>query len=74
MDEAIAALPEKHRVVTVAHYLEGKTHEAIAREVGIIRPAVTRRAQSCLEGIRTTLKKHGVSATVGVLGGLLDGE
>lgn len=71
VDEAIAALPDKQRAVVVAHYLEGKTHEMIARELGISRPAVTQRAQAGVEGIRTALVKRGVTATVTALGGLL---
>jgi len=71
VDEAIAALPDKQRDVVVAHYLEGKTHDAIARELGVSRPAVTQRVQAGVAGIRAVLGKRGVTLTLAALGGLL---
>ena len=71
VDEAIAALPDKQRDVVVAHYLEGKTHDAIARELGISRPAVTQRVQAGVAGIRATLGKRGVAVPLAALGALL---
>jgi RNA polymerase sigma factor (sigma-70 family) len=65
VDEAVAALPDKQRDVVVAHYLEGKTHDAIARELGISRPAVTQRVQAGVVGIRAALGKRGVGGTSG---------
>lgn len=71
VDEAIAALPDKQRDVVVAHYLEGKTHDAIARELGVSRPAVTQRVQAGVAGIRAALGKHGVAVPLAALGAML---
>jgi RNA polymerase sigma factor (sigma-70 family) len=71
VDEAIAALPDKQRDVVVAHYLEGKTHDAIARELGVSRPAVTQRVQAGVAGIRAALGKRGVAVPLAALGALL---
>lgn len=71
VDEAIAALPDKQRDVVVAHYLEGKTHDAIARELGVSRPAVTQRVQAGVAGIRAALGKRGVAVPLAALGAML---
>lgn len=71
VDAAIAALPEKQRYPIVAHYLEGQTHEAIAKELGITRSAVTQRIRSGVAAIRKGLQKHGVTAPLAALSGLM---
>ncbi|MDX9972298.1 MAG: sigma-70 family RNA polymerase sigma factor [FCB group bacterium] len=72
VDEAIAELPEELRAPLVHHFLEGRTHESIAQELGVPRPTVTYRIQRALERVRQTLKRRGVtvmSATFATLMG-----
>jgi RNA polymerase sigma-70 factor, ECF subfamily len=71
VDEAIAKLPEKPRRALVGHFLEGKTHEAIAKEEQVSRAAITLRVARGLEGVRKSLKRKGIIASVTLLGGLL---
>jgi RNA polymerase sigma-70 factor (ECF subfamily) len=72
VDEAIAELPERLHTPLVAHYLQGRTHNDIANELGISRQAVTRRITKAVNGIRTTLKKRGVSVAAPALAALMD--
>lgn len=71
VDETIAALPDNQRDVVVAHYLEGRTHAHIARELGLSRSAVTQRIHGGVSAIRTALRKRGVAVPLAALGGLL---
>lgn len=71
VDEAINALPEKSRRAVVAHYLEGRTQEDIAKAEGLSRSAVNYRIQRGVERIRHTLEKKGVVAPTAALMSLL---
>ena len=71
VDEAVAALPAGQRDVVVASFLEGHTHEQIARQLGLSRPAVTQRVQKGIAGIRRALRRKGVRVPIAILGGLL---
>lgn len=55
VDEAIVALPEELRVSIVAHFLEDKTHESIAAELGVSRQTVTYRIGKGIDQIRKQL-------------------
>ncbi|MDX9972299.1 MAG: sigma-70 family RNA polymerase sigma factor [FCB group bacterium] len=61
VDEAIAGLPEELRVPLVQHFLENRTHDAIAQELGVSRTTITYRLQKALERVRRTLKRRGVN-------------
>ena len=61
VDEAIAGIPAKFRDPLVAHYLEGRTHERIARDLGISRQAVSRRIAKGVDAVRDTLRRRGIS-------------
>ena len=63
VDEAIEQLPEKQRQVIVAHFLQRQTHDAIARELGVTRPAVSYHVQKGVESLRACLDKKGVVIT-----------
>jgi len=67
LDEAIEQLPKKQRRVIVAHFLERKTHEGIAGELGVTRPAVSYHVQKGVENLRRFLQKRGVQASVAFL-------
>jgi RNA polymerase sigma-70 factor (ECF subfamily) len=52
IDEAIEALPEGSRYAIQAHFLEGRTHEDIARELNITRSGVTHRIERGIKQVR----------------------
>ena len=60
VDECIDALPDDQRVVIVAHFLQRRTHQAIAEDSGISRRTVINRIQRGIEGTRRLLTKRGV--------------
>lgn len=62
VDEAIARLPDAQRHAVVAHYLEGRTYDAIAAEAGVSGPTVAGRARAGVEAIRRHLRRTGVIA------------
>ncbi|HOD50615.1 MAG TPA: sigma-70 family RNA polymerase sigma factor [Candidatus Hydrogenedentes bacterium] len=70
IDEAIADLPYRLRRPLVGHFLEGKTHQAIARELGVSRPAVTQRIDRGIREIRKGLVRRGVPITASALAAL----
>lgn len=70
VDEAIDALPEKLRVPTVAHYVEGKTHADIASRLNLPRQTVTSRVHRGVEEIRKSLGRKGISTTAYALAGM----
>lgn len=67
LDEEIAALPEDLRLPIVLHFFEGKTHAAVAAELGVSRPTVTRRIQEATGTLRARLAKRGVALTAAFL-------
>jgi len=56
VDEAIARLPDDLRVPLVAHFIEDKTHEVIAADLGVSRQTVTYRIGKGIERIRKRLQ------------------
>lgn len=67
IDAALEALPFEQRVPVIEHFLEGRTHDAIARDLGLTREAVGYRIRTGIEGIRAFLRKHGLDATAAML-------
>ncbi|MFA6240072.1 MAG: sigma-70 family RNA polymerase sigma factor, partial [Candidatus Hydrogenedentales bacterium] len=63
LDKAIAELPERLRAPLVAHYLQGRSHNAIALELGVSRPAITQRIAKAIECLRDALRRRGVILT-----------
>jgi RNA polymerase sigma factor (sigma-70 family) len=74
LDEAIGALPEKLRHPLVSHFLEGETHESIARSLGVPRTTVTSRVTRGIEQVRKALKRRGVLVSASGLASLLTVE
>ncbi|MBX7259723.1 MAG: sigma-70 family RNA polymerase sigma factor [Candidatus Hydrogenedentes bacterium] len=71
VDEALAMLPDDLRIPVTAHFLEGKTHEAVASELGISRSAVTQRIHRALDQMGAILKKRGLPTSSVALGAAL---
>lgn len=71
VDEAINALPRRFREPLIDHYLQGETHQAIARRMGLTRQVVTYRIGRGVETIRKSLKRKGVTIATSTLAGLL---
>jgi RNA polymerase sigma factor (sigma-70 family) len=71
VDRAIDGLPEDLRGPLLLHFLEGRTHEAIAEALGIAKATVGYRISKGIEAIRAFLGKHGVRAAPALLAGWL---
>ena len=71
VDEAIEALPDELRLPVVAHFLERRTHAAIADELDLPRRTVTYRISKGVEAIRSTLRDRGVTIAAAALTGML---
>jgi RNA polymerase sigma factor (sigma-70 family) len=59
LDTAIAGLPEDERRCVVARYLEGRTQQEIAAELGLSQPTVHRRLETAVERLRGALGASG---------------
>ena len=57
LDEAIASLPEKYRAPVVLCYLEGRTNEEAARELGCPKGTVAVRLMRARERLRRRLER-----------------
>ncbi|MBN2310416.1 MAG: sigma-70 family RNA polymerase sigma factor, partial [Candidatus Hydrogenedentes bacterium] len=71
VDEAIAALPADLREPLVAHFLESRTHQAIADAFGIPRGTVTYRINRGVQEVRKALGRRGIAITIPLLSALL---
>jgi RNA polymerase sigma factor (sigma-70 family) len=71
VDEAISRLPEKYRVPIVLCYLEGRTNEAAAAELGCPTSTVVTRLSRAKDRLRVFLGRRGVGVTAGVLAATL---
>lgn len=60
IDEALVELPLRLRTLVVAHFLERRTHEDIAQELGLPRRTVTHHINRAVEEIRAALRRRGV--------------
>jgi len=71
IDLAIERLPEDLRVPLVLHYLERRTQQDIARELGISQPAVSQRLKRGVAVLQTHLRKAGWLGSAVLLTSLL---
>jgi RNA polymerase sigma factor (sigma-70 family) len=71
LDEEIGRLPEKYRAPLVLCYLESKSRNRVARELGLPEGTVARRLTRGRELLRLQLLKRGVTLSAGVLGTIL---
>lgn len=67
VDQAIEELPAELRHVLLEYYLQERTQEEIASELGVHRSAVSKRVQKALEALRVQLKKAGFVVTAATL-------
>jgi hypothetical protein len=74
LDAALDRLPEKYRTPLVLCYLEGKTHEQAAGELGWPKSTLGRRLEKAKTLLRCRLRGCGVTLPAGVLAAVLVGE
>ncbi len=65
LDEEINRLPDKFRMPVILCYLQGKTNEEAAREIGCPRGTVLSRLARARERLRERLTRRGVTLTAG---------
>jgi RNA polymerase sigma factor (sigma-70 family) len=71
LDEAIDSLPEKYRTPVVLCYLEGKTNQEAARELGCPKGTVAIRLKRARERLRRQLGRRGLILPASLLAVLL---
>jgi RNA polymerase sigma factor (sigma-70 family) len=74
LDEELHHLPEQDRRLLVLCYLQGKTHQQAARELGWPPGSLSRRLGHALEMLRERLRRRGVLLAVGALAAALTAE
>jgi RNA polymerase sigma factor (sigma-70 family) len=67
LDEEIARLPEKYRAAFVLCYLEGRTNEEAAAQLGCPHGTILSRLSRGREWLRTRLTRRGVALTAASL-------
>jgi RNA polymerase sigma factor (sigma-70 family) len=73
LDEELQQLPENNRAALVLCYLEGKTYEQAARQMGCDRSTVSTRLAKARETLRSRLAARGVALSAGMFAaGLCD--
>ncbi len=68
VDDSIASLPDLLREPVVLHFLEGQSHRAIAKRLGVPRRTITSRITLGIKQVREHLTRRGVVVTSAVLG------
>jgi RNA polymerase sigma factor (sigma-70 family) len=71
LDEEIGRLPEKYRAAIVLCYLQGKSHEQAAADLGWPRTSLTNRLTRARDLLRRQLASRGVTLSAGLLASAL---
>ncbi len=74
LDEEIARLPVKYRQPVILCYLQGKTTEEAARQLGCARGTICSRLSWARNRLRFRLTRRGLAWTTATLGTALAGE
>src|SRR5262249_49931990 len=67
LDEELAALPERYRAPLVLRYLEDKTCEQVAQQLGVARGTVSGRLKQGLQLLRHRFAERGIELTAALL-------
>ncbi len=67
LDQELLRLPERYRSAIVLCYLQGKTHEQAARELGCPRETISTRVMRGRERLRRRLVDRGICLSAGLL-------
>jgi RNA polymerase sigma factor (sigma-70 family) len=67
LDEEVCRLPEKYRVPIILLYLEGKSYDEVARQLGCPRGTVSTWLTRAREVLRRRLVRRGVTLSAGSL-------
>src|SRR5262249_20201692 len=71
VEDALMKLPERYRTPLKMHYIEGRSHDEVARTLGLTRDTVRGRLNSGRERLRRRLVGRGIvdlSAALAALG------
>jgi RNA polymerase sigma factor (sigma-70 family) len=71
LDEEVHRLPPRYRLPVLLCYLQGKTYDQAARELGCPKGTLAIRLQRARELLRGRLTRRGVTLSTGTLAGVL---
>jgi len=60
IDEAMARLPERSRVLLIKHFLEGRQQQELARDANVSAATISRRIKLAADELRRELRRRGV--------------